>query len=110
MDFIKSVAWLVAFWALGEGISRALKLPVPGSVIGLLLLYFSLRVGWVKSEWIAAGTRGLLGVLGLLFVPTGAGVVAYAGLPWPLAVVILALLAGGIIGAGGWLVQKSVRP
>jgi holin-like protein len=110
MDFIKSAAWLVAFWALGEGISRALKLPVPGSVIGLLLLYFSLRVSWVRSEWVAPGARGLLGVLGLLFVPTGAGVVAYSGLPWPQTVVILALLAGGIIGACGWLMQKRVKP
>ncbi len=110
MEFIRSAAWLVAFWALGEGLSRALKLPVPGSVVGLLLLYFCLRVGWVKSEWIAPGARALLGVLGLLFVPTGAGVVAYAGLPWLWAVAILALLAALIIGATGWLIQKSVKP
>jgi holin-like protein len=75
----------------------------------LLLLYLCLRLGWVKSEWVAPGARGFLGVLGLLFVPTGAGVVAYSGLPWAVVVPTVALLAALIIGAGGWLVQKSEK-
>jgi holin-like protein len=109
MEFVRSVAWVAGFWALGEGLATWLRLPFPGSVLGLLLLYLCLRRGWVKSEWIAPGARGLLGVLGLLFVPTGAGVVAFSALPWGVVVPLVAVLAALVIGVGGWVTQRNVK-
>ena len=110
MEFIWSVAWIAVYWAIGEGLAVWLRLPVPGSVIGLLLLYLSLRLGLVKSEWVTPGARGLLSVLGLMFVPTGAGVIAFTGLPWGVVIPIVALLAAFVIGLGGWITQRSLKP
>ena len=61
---------------LGEVLSRALHLPVPGPVLGMLLL-----AGWYGLRHREPGkpmrhaTDGLLRWLGLLFVPAGVGIV-----------------------------------
>lgn len=68
----------------GEILARGLSLPVPGPVVGLvllavLLLAFSRRPGAGAAELtdssLARTAQLLVGALGLLFVPTGVGVV-----------------------------------
>jgi len=66
---------LVCFQVLGEVVSRALGLPVPGPVLGLVLLlaWFGVRGG--PDAPMQETSTGLLRSLGLLFVPAGVGVV-----------------------------------
>ena len=61
----------------GEGIARALALPVPGPIIGfvLLLAVLRLRPTWMPSLKLAVD--GLLSHLSLLFIPAGVGVVMH---------------------------------
>ncbi len=61
----------------GEGIARALELPVPGPIIGFVLLLATLRLRprWTASLKMAAD--GLLSHLSLLFIPAGVGVVMH---------------------------------
>jgi holin-like protein len=61
----------------GEGIARALALPVPGPIIGFVLLLAVLRMrpNWTASLKVAAD--GLLSHLSLLFIPAGVGVVMH---------------------------------
>ncbi|WP_420596629.1 CidA/LrgA family protein [Deinococcus sp.] len=91
---------LLAFAALGEGVVRLLRLPVPGSVAGLLLLWLALGLKVVRLEWLEAAADSLLGVLGLLFVPATVGFVGFlsAGAEWGLW--LLVMLAGLLAGAG----------
>lgn len=69
-------AIIMAFLFAGELISAA-GLPVPGNVVGMVLLAASLRVGLVRREWIQSAASFLLDNLSLLFVPAGVGVMAY---------------------------------
>lgn len=66
----------------GEAAVRALDLPVPGPVVGLLLLLgtLTLRRRGAGARAVAAVADGLLRHLALLFVPAGTGVVQYAAL------------------------------
>jgi holin-like protein len=109
MDFVRSVAWVLGFWFLGESISQGFHLPVPGSVLGLLLLYICLRRGWVKTEWVALGARGLLSILALLFVPAGAGVAAYLSPAWWGILGVILILTPLLVGLTGAVVQRLVR-
>ncbi len=61
----------------GEGVARAYALPVPGPIIGfvLLLVVLRLRPRWTASLKVAAD--GLLSHLSLLFIPAGVGVVLH---------------------------------
>ena len=59
---------------IGEGIAFALHLPVPGPVIGMLILFCALIVRPALLEKIQSTGDALLQHLSLLFVPAGVGI------------------------------------
>lgn len=69
---------LLLFQCLGEGISFLFSLPVPGPVVGMLLLMAALIAMPSLATRIEAGAETLLQHLGLLFVPAGVGIVVSA--------------------------------
>jgi holin-like protein len=76
---IRGLIILLAFQGAGEIISRLFSLPVPGPVIGLvLLLIFLIRRGKIDAP-IDTVASALTKNLGLLFVPAAVGVVMF----WP---------------------------
>ncbi|MBI3504736.1 MAG: CidA/LrgA family protein [Proteobacteria bacterium] len=95
---------LLVCQALGEAVVRLAGLPVPGPVMGMLLLFFWLvRKGEVPDA-VARTTSGLLENLSLLFVPAGVGVVLYLDLvaaEWKaiLAALVVSTLATIVVTA-----------
>jgi putative effector of murein hydrolase LrgA (UPF0299 family) len=86
---IQGFVVLLIFQLTGETVSRGLALPVPGPVLGLVLLFLALqatrrlsRRGSAAAGQGAVGrvADGLLQNLALLFVPAGVGVVQHLGL------------------------------
>ena len=69
------LAILLMFQFAGEMMRAVTGLPVPGPVIGMVLLLIALLAKLPVPAGIHATSRKLLGYLGLLFVPAGAGVV-----------------------------------
>jgi holin-like protein len=63
------------FQFTGELILAVTGLPVPGPVIGMILLLIALLAKLPVPASIHATSRKLLAYLGLLFVPAGAGIV-----------------------------------
>jgi putative effector of murein hydrolase LrgA (UPF0299 family) len=90
-------AILLVFQCLGEVISHALALPVPGPVIGMLLLFLALLFSPALMERVEATGNALLSHLSLLFVPAGAGIVATAGSVQGHWLAVLASLVGGTL-------------
>ena len=81
---VQAFAILLVAQLIGESLARALQVPVPGPVIGLLLLALGLilgrRFGFVTQGSLGEtplgrASDGLLRHLSLLFVPAGVGVV-----------------------------------
>jgi putative effector of murein hydrolase LrgA (UPF0299 family) len=62
---------------LGEVSSRALGLPLPGPVLGLLLLLMGFAVFPKLVGLMRPLAQGILGHLSLLFVPAGVGVIGH---------------------------------
>lgn len=110
--FVLGLALLWSFAALGEALTRALYLPLPGPVAGMLLLWLALGVGAVRLHWLQGAADSLLSILGLLFVPATVGVINYfsAGAAWGLW--LLVMTAGLLLGAGtaGLLANRLLRP
>lgn len=73
---LQGLAWLLVFQAAGEFLSRALALPFPGPVVGLLLLLAGLALPAVRAP-VQGCADFLLAHLSLLFVPVGVGVLAH---------------------------------
>lgn len=74
---LKSLTLIMLFYLAGEFISTILGLPIPGNVIGMLLLFCALQAKWVESKLIALAAMPLIGLLNLFFVPAGVGLLAY---------------------------------
>jgi holin-like protein len=74
---VQGVLTLLALQLFGEVLARAFRLPVPGPVIGLLLLVMVLSWRGHAPDWLAGAADGLLRHLSLLFVPAAAGVVLH---------------------------------
>lgn len=92
---IGALALLLVCQLLGEGLARVLALPVPGPVIGLLLLLAWLFARGGVPEDLERVTATLLGNLSLLFVPAGVGVLAH----WPAIRDIWPALALALLGS-----------
>jgi holin-like protein len=72
-----SFATLLLCQLAGEAVVRALGVPVPGPVIGLVLLAILLAVRAPLPSELGDTAGGLLKHLSLLFVPAGVGVVQH---------------------------------
>ena len=77
MSVIQSIFILLLFQLAGELLSGLTHIPVPGPVVGMMLLaaFYNLRRR-EPSPALQHAADGLLNWLGLLFVPAGVGIVA----------------------------------
>lgn len=76
---IPALVILLSFQLLGEIAARGLGLPLPGPVVGLLLLVGSCALRPALAELLRPVVIGILGNLSLFFVPAGVGVIAHLG-------------------------------
>lgn len=81
---IASLSLILLCQLAGEAFVRGLELPMPGPVIGLMILlvlllardrFAVLARGPLQGEGVETASHGLLANLSLLFVPAGVGVV-----------------------------------
>ena len=79
MTLLQGLAILLLCQSAGEAAARLLHLPLPGPVLGLLLLMALL--GWQRPRAPAGqAADALLQHLSLLFVPVGVGVMTHLAL------------------------------
>ena len=74
---VRTFATLLVFQTMGEGLSYALSLPVPGPVIGMVLLLAYLMLKDDAIGKLAPTSLALLKHLSLLFVPAGVGIMVH---------------------------------
>jgi holin-like protein len=65
---------LLGFQLLGEFLQRALDLPLPGQVLGMLLLFVSLMIYGKVPQGLDTGSHRLIELLPLLLMAPAAGV------------------------------------
>jgi holin-like protein len=109
---IPGLAILFCFLAVGEQAGRLAGIPVPGSVLGMLLLAAALRLGLLRGESVQAASDALLENLSLLFVPAGVGLMLYFDLPardWWSVLAALVPSTFLVLAAVGWLQQALER-
>lgn len=105
---IRQCAVLFACMALGELVVFLTGVKLPSSIIGMLLLTFSLKVGWVKLKWVQGLSDFLVANLGFFFVPSGVALMLYFDVIraefWPIviATVVSTIL---VLIVTGWVHQ-----
>ncbi|GEN22172.1 murein hydrolase transporter LrgA [Halomonas cupida] len=109
MPLILGMSILLACQFAGELLVRAFDLPIPGPVIGMVILLVGLLVrGKVPSSLRTTG-EGLLRYLTLLFVPAGVGLMLHGRLiadDW-LAIGMTLLLSTALtLAVTAWVMQR----
>jgi holin-like protein len=103
---IASLSLILLCQLIGEVLVRGLSLPMPGPVIGLVLLLLLLLArdrfallarGPLQGEGVEQASRGMLANLSLLFVPAGVGVVQKLDLLAEHGVAIIVVLAISVV-------------
>jgi holin-like protein len=102
---ITGLTWLLACQLVGEVVVRLLDVPVPGPVVGMLVLFVALRARDVRDDAnVVRAGMGLLRHLQLFFIPAGVGVVAYAATirdnALPVAVALVGSWLAGLVVVG----------
>ena len=94
---LESLALLLGLQLLGEVLVQLTGIPVPGPVVGLVLLFLGLCWRGQVAPELATTSQTLLGNLGLLFVPAGTGVMLHARRLGEEGVVIVAVLLASTV-------------
>jgi holin-like protein len=68
---------LFIFSYVGNLLSSLLKLPIPGSIVGLLLLFLCLHFKIVPERYIKDGAGFILVILPLFFIPATVGIIQF---------------------------------
>ena len=106
---IRQLAIIFGCLALGELVIYLTGIPLPSSIIGLLLLTSLLKLKVIRLEWVRSISDFLVGNIGFFFVPPGVAVLLSFDLIqaalWPIltASVVSTVL---VLAVTGWIHQS----
>ncbi|MFD2332369.1 CidA/LrgA family holin-like protein [Cohnella sp. GCM10020058] len=106
------IGFYIVLSRLSDLAAEALHLPIPGSILGLLLLFVLLELKIVKLAWIALGAEWLVAQMLLFFVPATVGIVRYKPILLHSGAAILAtifLSTAIVMAIAGYAGERSGR-
>jgi holin-like protein len=77
MKTVRGMAIILGLLVLGEAASFLLRIPAPGSVIGMVLMAALLGLKIIRLEWVQDAGDFLTENLAFFFVPVGVGLIAH---------------------------------
>jgi holin-like protein len=78
--FLKSVGQIIFFIVVSllmNSLADWLHLKIPGSILGIFLVFILLKTKMIKLEWIDLGAKWLLAEMLLFFIPPAASMIQY---------------------------------
>ncbi|MBJ3815427.1 hypothetical protein F9C28_10930 [Shimwellia pseudoproteus] len=76
-QYLRAFVLIYACLYAGIGIASLLPITIPGSIIGMLILFLLLGLQIMPPDWVMPGCYLLIRYMALLFVPIGVGVMQY---------------------------------
>lgn len=77
---IFQVLFLYMVYYLGNIIERLADIPVPGSILGMIILFLCLEGGLLPLAYVREGANLLIKHLNLLFIPVAVGIILWGDL------------------------------
>lgn len=77
MNFLNGVTILLIYQLVGEISVLLLRIPVPGPVLGMIMLFLTLLLRGNSTASMDSASTALLSQLSLLFVPAGVGMMVH---------------------------------
>ena len=112
MKLFREAIIILGIYLLGEFISEVLSLPVPGNILGMIILLFLLCTKIIKLEQIETIANFLLDHLAFFFIPAGVGLMTSVDIikdSWLKLIVVCIATTIIIIASTGLIVQYITR-
>lgn len=110
-QYLRAFILIYACLYTGIFISSLLPIAIPGSIIGMLILFVLLALQILPAHWVNPGCSLLIRYMALLFVPVGVGVMQYFDLlraqfgPVVVSCAVSTLIAFLVVGWSSHLVH-----
>lgn len=103
------IGGLIVIWWASEALVQAIGLPIPGGVIGMVVLLALLASGRVRIAWFRRGSSDLLDHMLLFFVPATMALLDHPELFSLVGLKVLAVICAGtlIVMTGTALVVEA---
>ncbi len=76
MKLLRQTGIIIGICFLGALLQKFLNIPVPGNIIGMMILFICLCTGMIKLDAIKEISNFLLNYLAFFFIPAGVGLIA----------------------------------
>lgn len=103
---------ILLFWGIGEAISYLCQGLVPGSLIGMILLFVALSTNLIKSKWVDSAARYFSKYMVMLFLPSAVGIMVSWSLmgEYIIPIVIIVTLSTALtMLIASWIQQKITK-
>ncbi|WP_262708878.1 CidA/LrgA family protein [Flammeovirga pectinis] len=74
---IRGFMLILTMLALGTLINEATGVPIPGNVIGMVILFLCLYLKIIPYQWVKDAATSLTKRMSLFFIPAGVGMMEY---------------------------------
>lgn len=112
MKLFREAIIILGIYLLGEFISQVLSLPIPGNILGMIILLVLLCTKVIKLDQIETIANFLLDHLAFFFIPAGVGLMTSANIikdSWLKLIVVCIATTIIIIASTGLIVQYISR-
>ncbi|MCM3741831.1 CidA/LrgA family holin-like protein [Oceanobacillus luteolus] len=113
---ILHIIFLYSIYRIGDWIQNAFDLIIPGSVIGMIILFVLLSTDLIKVVWIEEGSKFVVNNLVLFFIPATVGLINYldffAGRGFLLVLIVLFCTVLVIASSGAtsqWIMYRKEK-
>ena len=103
---------LTAIFLIGQWVAGYSPFPVPGAVIGMVVVFGLLQLRILPLAWVDTAAVWLLSFLGLFYVPYGVGIVESGPLieEWGMEIIVVMVLTIVVVFfASGWVFQGLIK-
>lgn len=97
LSCLAQILLLLAFWQAGEAIVRLAHLPIPGAIVGMLLVLVLFASGKVKLASMKRGAEWFLAEMLLFFVPAVLALLDHGEFIGIIGLKVLAVIFAGTI-------------
>ncbi|UJF35690.1 CidA/LrgA family protein [Paenibacillus hexagrammi] len=107
--FAQIFVFIVMSWIMNK-LVLWLHIPVPGSILGMILVFLLLQMRVVPRSFLEAGSNRLISTMLLFFIPPAVGIVSYGQLliSKGLQIVLVIMLGTMIVMISSGLIAQGI--
>ena len=109
---MKGIFLILLFWIIGEITSHFIHGFIPGNIIGMTLMFCSLKYNIIKEEWVSNICNFLTRHMAIMFLPPSIGIIAtYKILGENIITMVLGTMLTTLLvmAVVGWLMDKNKK-